>query len=152
MNVQTSILNRISGAEKLVAVFGCWPSFHDAEVIWLKLDRRANDERFSPSLEIQIHAFEATNNVDEHGYYVSQHHVLVWLRFLNVVELRLDDFNHQNVLFDLRISDFSERQSENIFFEVRFDPSFGMSASFQCGAIEVGDVTPCNEGGVPIAT
>jgi len=136
-----SVIDRISRADKLVAIFGYWPSFHDAEVIWLKLDRRTNDERFSPSLEIQIHA-----------HYVTQHHVLVWLRFLNVVELRLDDFNHQNVLFDLTISDFPERQSGNIFFEVQFHPSFGIGASFQCGAIEVVEVTPCNEEGIPIPT
>ena len=31
---------RIEGAEKLTGVFGKWPSFHDANVIWVRLDRR----------------------------------------------------------------------------------------------------------------
>ena len=147
-----SVVDRISEAEKLVAVFGYWPSFHDAEVISLKLDRRPNEKGFSPALETQIHTFEPTNEVDEHGYYVLQHNVLVSLRFLDVEELRLDDFNHQNVLFGLEISDLREGQSENIFFQVRFDASFGMGASFQCRAIEVVEVTPCNEKGIPIST
>jgi len=88
-------VHRISGAEKLIAVFGHWPSFHDAEVIWLKLDRRSNGKEHGPTLEAQIHAWEMTNEVDEHGYYVLRHHVLVSLKFLDVEELRLNDFNHQ---------------------------------------------------------
>jgi hypothetical protein len=146
------VVDRISGAEKLVAVFGYWPSFHDAEVVWLKLDRRPNENGLSPTLETQIHAFEITNEVDERGYYILRNHVLVRLRFLDVVELRLDGFNHQNVLFELELSDLRERQWEHIFFEVHFDSSHGMGASFQCHAIEVVEVTPCDEKGIPIST
>ncbi len=147
-----SVVDRISGAEKLVAVFGYWPSFHDAEVIWLKLDRRPIDNGFGPTLEIQIHAFEITKEVNDQGYYVLRHHVLVRLRFLDVVELRVDDFNRQNVLFGLEISDLHERQWEHIFFQVRFYSSHGMGASFQCHAIEVVEVTACNEKGIPMST
>jgi hypothetical protein len=147
-----SVVDRISGGEKLVAIFGYWPSFHDAEVIWLKLDRRLDDNGLSPTLETQIHAFETSKQVDEKGFYVLRHHVLVHLRFQDVVDLSLEGFNHQNALFGIEISDLTERQWEHIFFQVRFDSSHGMGASFQCHAIEVVEVAPCDEKGIPIST
>jgi hypothetical protein len=42
---------RIAGAEKLITVFGYWPSFHDAEVLWIELRRRPCGEGYGPTLE-----------------------------------------------------------------------------------------------------
>ncbi|SRR6266478_1917961 len=143
-----SVVDHIVGREKLFAIFGYWPSFHDAEVIWLKLDRRKNDQGLGPTLETQVHAFEMTKEVDEKGFYVLRHHVLVHFRFQDVVDLSLEGFNHQNTLFGLEIFDLTERQLEHIFFQVRFNSSYGMGASFQCHSIEVVEVSPCSEKGI----
>jgi hypothetical protein len=147
-----NVVGRIVGREKLLAIFGYWPSFHDAEVVWLNLDRGKNDERLGPTLETQVHAFETTKEVDEKGFYVLRHHVLVHFRFQDVVDLSLEGFNHQNALFGLEISDLTERQWEHIFFQVRFYSSHGMGPSFQCHAIEVVEVRPCDEKGIPMST
>jgi hypothetical protein len=143
-----SALDRIIGAEKLISVFGCWPSFHDAEVIRMKLDRRSHGDRLGPSLETQVHTFEMTKDVDESGHYVLRDHILVHLRFQDVLDMYLEGFNHQNVLFGLEISDLREGEPEQILIKVRFDSSYGMRASFLCHAIEVLEVTPCNEDGI----
>jgi hypothetical protein len=143
------ITERIAGSDKLVAVFGYWPSFHDAEVLSMKLDRQPGGDGYGPTLEAIVHTFEITNEVGPDGCYVVRHHVLVHLRFHDVVELRLEGFNNQNALFGLRFSDLRERQWEQIKFEVRFDSAHGVDASFQCHAVEVVSVTPYNTHGEP---
>jgi hypothetical protein len=60
----------IAGAEQLVAVFGYWPSFHDADVVELRLYRRAQGEGgYGPTLEALLHAFdfEATGRMGSDG-------------------------------------------------------------------------------------
>lgn len=145
MNGTDSIL----GAEKLVSIFGYWPSFHDAEVVWMKLDRRPHAEGYGPTLEALVHTFEITSEVGSNGSYVLRHHVLIHLRFSDVVELRLEGFNFQNALMGLTFAGLRERQWEHIHFQVRFDSSHGVDASFQCHAVEVLSVTPCNSSGEP---
>src|SRR5262249_59463196 len=104
---------------------------------------------YGPTLDTIIHTFEITSEVGADGCYVLRHHVLVHFRFHDVVELKIEAFNHQNVLYGLGISDLRERQLENVKFGVSFDSSFGLDGSFQCRAIEVVSVVPCNEQGEP---
>ncbi|WP_406699857.1 Imm50 family immunity protein [Singulisphaera sp. Ch08] len=141
--------DRILGGERLTSVFGYWPSFHDAEVIWLRMDRRSFADGGGPIVELMLHTFEITSDVGPDGCYVLRNHVLVHFRFHDAVELRLAGFNHQNALFGLTVSDLRERQWEHIHFEVHLQPAFGVGASFQCHEIEVLSVEPCDKNGVP---
>lgn len=141
--------DRIVGAAQLVAVFGYWPSFHDAEVLWMRLDRRPHGEGYGPTLEALVHAFEMTNEVSTDGYYILRHHVLVHLLFREVVDLRLEGFNNQNALMGLTLSDLRGRQFERVVWEVRFDSAHGVDASFQCHSVEVVRVAPCSKTGEP---
>jgi len=61
-------------SEKLTRIFRGWPSFHDAEVVRLILDRTGSE---APSLEAWIHVFQATSEVDSTGHYVLKNHTLV---------------------------------------------------------------------------
>ncbi len=144
-------VDRIVGAERLVAIFGYWPSFHDAEMLWLRLDRRAHgDGCYGPTLEALVHAFEMTSEVGADGCYVLRHHVLVLLRFRDVVELRLEGFNHQNALMGLTLTDLRDRRMERVLWAVRFDSAFGVDTSFQCYGVEVVSAVPCSKAGEPI--
>jgi hypothetical protein len=142
-------VERIAGAEQLVAAFGYWPSFHDAEVLWLRLDRRSHGGGYGPTLEALVHAFEMTSAVGGDGHFVLRQHVLVHLRFHEAVELWLDGFNHQNALLGLRLTEVRDRQMERVSWEVEFDPAHGIGASFQCHAVEVVSVIPCSDAGEP---
>lgn len=147
---ETENIGAIEGAGKLLSIFGYWPSFHDAEVVWIRLDRKpACDSDYGPTLEALIHAFEMTSEIDPKGYYVLRHHVLVHLRFREVVGLRMEGYNHQNVLYGLNLVDIRDRQLERIKWRVRFESDFGVDASFQCLAIEVVSVEPCTKDGEP---
>jgi Immunity protein 50 len=144
-------VDNINGAEQLVAIFGYWPSFHDAEMLWLTLDRQSRGEGcYGPTLDALVHAFEMTSEVDRDGYYVLRNHVLVHLRFSEVVELQIAGFNHQNALMGLALTDVSDRQMERVKWEVRFDSAFGVDASFQCYNLEVVSVVPCDKTGKPV--
>ena len=139
----------IRNSELLTSLFGYWPCFHDAEVVWLRLDRRATSLGKGPTVEALIHTFEMTSEVNTAGFYVLRNHVLVQLRFARVKEVVLDGFNHQNVLNGLSIKDIRHRQMEHLNFEVAFDSTFGVTATFQCEEIEIVDVEPCNAEGHP---
>jgi len=139
-------IEQINGAEKLTAVFGCWPTFHDAEVVWIRLDRGGTDLGPSPTLEALVHAFEMTDQVDAAGFYLLRNHVLAHLRFSSVGALKLDDFNQQNVLWGLTISNLDSSGAEAVF-QVEFEPSWGVGVTFQCKAIAVVSVQLCDKEG-----
>ena len=134
--------SRIDNASVLVAVFGYWPSFHDAEVLAIRLDRSGVSG--GPELEADIHVFEMTSTVTPDGLYELRHHTLVTLRFEGVDELSLEGFNNQNALMGLQIEDISSRQLELLKWEVTFDAAFGLDASFLCRGIAVASAKPFN--------
>ncbi len=141
----------IEGAEKLIAVFGYWPSFHDAEVLWLLMDRRpVREDVYLPSLEMMVHAFEMTSETGPDGAYVLRHHVLVHLRFHMVNLVKLADFNHQNALYGLHFKNIRARQLELADFEITLEGAWGLEGSFICKAVEVVDVTPCDKEREPL--
>ena len=96
-----NLTDLVEDASLLTAVFGRWPSFHDAEVVRVLLDRSGPE---GPTLETQILVFEVTNRVGPTGHYVLENHTLVTLRFLGVALERMESFNQQNVLWDLEMT------------------------------------------------
>ena len=60
----------IPGAADVIAWFGYWPRFHDAEVLSITLDASAG-------ARVVIRAFEMTTEVDASGHYVLAKHCVV---------------------------------------------------------------------------
>ncbi len=139
----------VQGSEKLLAIFGRWPSFHDAEVMECRLSRtpKAPGEKRDHGVQLlaKIHTWDMTNEVDSTGYYVLKNHTLVTFRFSGVEELKLEGFNHQNVIFGLTIHPRGEFGPGSSKFHVDFDPSFGVDAIFDCPAIEILAAIPMSE-------
>jgi hypothetical protein len=129
----------ITGADRVTQIFGDWPSFHDAEVLRLVLDRSEPD---GPILEIQIHAFEPTSEVAPSGYYVLKNHTLISMRFKGICLQEIKWFNHQNVLMSLDIFPINPEDNEGLRIGVEMLSSYGMEAKFQCVGCEVTDVQP----------
>lgn len=139
-----TVFEHITGADRLTDRFGGWPSFHDAEVLRLVLDRHGAN---GPIAEMLVHTWLMTDNVDAQGHYVLEKHTLVRFLFEQVTSIEVAGFNHQNVLFGL---DFSEETVEGErAFRVTLDPSYGLGGSLVCGLVVVADVTPCDEHGQP---
>src|SRR5947209_8757186 len=134
----TTTTKEIENADLVESIFGCWPSFHDAEIHSITITR---DCESGPQMDVSIHHWKMTSEVDSKGYYVLKHHTLTTLRFFNVSELQLAGFNHQNVLWDIEISEVAEAASKPSF-SVSMPSSFGCESSFKCGRIRVMSAAP----------
>ena len=117
-------LEAIKGAKDLRDWFGYWPSFHDAEVVRLHLNRKA------PS-SLVVHTWEMTKELDARGYYLLAKHVVVEFLMNEVVDLSLHGFSHQNVLFGLTIE-----TAEN-GFRLNMDDSYGISGTIDAKEISI---------------
>ncbi len=113
----------------LTSRFGRWPSFHDAEVLRVKLERRPRVRA-----EFEIYAFHGSAEVDSSGYYKKVNECVVTIAFEDISHISLADFNQQNVLSSL-IIEFRDGS-----FEVSFEWCFGLSARIVCTEIVVADV------------
>jgi Asp-tRNA(Asn)/Glu-tRNA(Gln) amidotransferase C subunit len=133
--------SKIQNSHLLTGIFGRWPSFHDAEVLRITLDRGESGS-FEPSLEAVIHVFEMTSEVDDKGYYLLKNHVAVCFRFREIVNLSLEGFNQQNVLQHLAIDHLSDREQDKVKFKVVFEGIFGVEAEFHCESISIESVEP----------
>lgn len=129
----------ITNSSLVTEVFGCWPSFHDAEVRCLRFEASGNG---GPELFADIYAFEITKDIALSGHYVLKKHVVVSFRFAGVDQVEMYGFNQQNAIMGLKITNISARQMEGISFEVAFEGSFGVSARFLCRKVVVQGVRP----------
>lgn len=96
--IDHDLLNQVPGDTDLIAWFdGQVPSFHDAEVLELALDRVQSRCR------VKIHAFRMTSETDTEGYFKCVKHVIVTFEFAHVCALELEGFNHQNAIYGLEL-------------------------------------------------
>ena len=133
----------VQNSRRLVESFGYWPSFHDAEVHRVELDR--GDARRDPSVTLVIHVFDSDGTVDERGYYRRQVSVLATLRFEAVDDLELFGLGPQNVIFGLEITERAAGRHS-----VELTPSYGLCGGFTCRTADVIEVRPWPDGdGLP---
>ena len=116
------------GAEKVTQWFGQWPSFHDAEILELHLDRTGRSW-------IKIHAWNMTDQVDEKDHYRLEKHAVVTFTLENVTGLQVDGFSSQNVIAGLEV----ERIAEG--FRITLDPCYGLAGTLEAARVTV-DVAP----------
>jgi hypothetical protein len=135
-------MSDIQNEHLLTDVFGRFPSFHDAEVVSISLNRCGRDR--CAELEALVHVWEMTSQVDEAGRYLLQHHSLVKFRFSRIINLELIDFNQQNVLAYLEITKTSDRERDKVKFRVWFRGIHGVTARFHCEAVSIESVEPFN--------
>jgi hypothetical protein len=139
----------IENHELVLSAFGYWPSFHDAEIHWLKLERMNETYQgyFSPDIEFLIHGWEMTSEITESGYYKLQKHHLVHFKFEDIFDIELDGFNHQNAILGLKITKEPETAVGVILLKIVIDPAHGLGGEFKAYKGSVVGVKPCNENG-----
>jgi hypothetical protein len=120
---------KIDNAERLITIFGRWPSFHDAEVVRVALDRSGDQ---GPTLEAVIHVCEYTAALDATGHYVTAKHTEVTFRFTDVELHSLQGFNEQNVLASLTITDIDAAEHEGRQLRIEMPTLYGLDAKFDC--------------------
>jgi hypothetical protein len=135
----SDIATLVVGSEKLTRILGVGPLFTTLKFMKCISSeaRQRHKLREFPRLTATIHLWTSTKEVDERGYYILSNHTLATIRFLEIEDLKMEDFNHQNVIFGLEIRQETRDQGPSPFFAVDFDPSHGVDATLMCQRIEV---------------
>ena len=134
----------VKKSEMLVEIFGRWPSFHDAEVVSIHLERDGKDKWEGPILHVSIHVCEGYPDEESPQGINYRKHTVVNFRFGTVVDIEVLGFNQQNAIFDLIFKE-GVPQSQDITwpgpaYHVSIKQSFGVSCSFVCANIEISSV------------
>jgi hypothetical protein len=117
-------LKAIAGAPELHDWFGHWPSFHDAEIVSLHLNRHG-------ASTVRIHTWEMTNKTDDKGFYVLDKHVVVEFVLENISDLNFGGFSGQNVVFGLTL----DRKEEGFLLD--FDPCHGLAGTIEAEKLSI---------------
>lgn len=118
------IRDAVEGAAELDAWFGYWPTFHDAEVLSVALERKGLSR-------LRVHTWHTTSQVDARGYYTRTKHIVVCFVLEKVTDCDFRDFNHQNTLNSLRL----ERETKG--FQVILDPCYGLNGSITAEGLSI---------------
>ncbi len=113
-----AIESEIAGYGEFVGWCGGWPSFHDAEIVRLELDRAG-----SSRLVIRVLGGPkpTIGPRSDCRYCSPPTDLLVTFVLEEIEDLELEGFSHQNVIFGL------ELKQNNGLFELEMDPCFGLS-------------------------
>lgn len=118
------IAARVPGAHGLVEWFGRWPSFHDAEVVSIELNRTG-------ASRVKVHAFSMTSEVDSKGHYVTEKHVLISFLLHDVSNVDLCCFNHQNVISGLDLQKTADG------YDLILEPCYGVEGHIVAAQIAI---------------
>ena len=112
---------------------GQWPNFHDAEIhnlsIWRGDVRPDDNVWIGPVLELTLELCALKNPY------------MVILKFHDCESIKLDDFNHQNAAYDLKL-EYEERgtltngEPLTPYIVVNFKQAFGAALSFKCFRVQ----------------
>ena len=124
-------IQTIENFQTVLQRFGSWPSFHDAEIHSLLLERDGPD---GPYLEMRVHVHTARGDVGKKGTYLCDKQAMITMRFCNIESLDIIEFNNQNVIFDMDMRTGQDRIS------VTISSSYGCAGSFTCKRVAVQSV------------
>ena len=122
--MQERAIAQIPGASDLLSWFGYWPTFHDAEVVSIHLNR-------SGESRVAIRTWHRTNEIDDRGYFIAIKHVLVTFVLEGIQTVQLGDFNHQNVISGLSLIETGEG------YRLTLDPCFGAEGMLEAKRIRI---------------
>jgi Immunity protein 50 len=122
----------VPGADQVVAWFGHWPSFHDAEILEINLKRKGRSW-------LRLRVFETTSEVDSQGQLILDRHAVVTFWLERVGDLELADFSVLNVIFGLQVAPVANG------FRVTLAPCYGVNGYIEAAQVSVslepGDAT-----------
>ena len=128
----------ITGTEKLIRIFGKWPSFHDSEVVSINLVRDEGREFTGPVATIVMHIF----NIDVPIDHPERRNSLVTMVFFQVGALKLSGFSHQNAISKLVVTESYSDQYKQNMLDVSLCPGTGFDCTFRCSRVEISAVEP----------
>ena len=135
----------IEGFESVVAHLGMWPSFHDAEVLKIILDRSnvGTGQELSPVLDLHLRGWVMTSEVTEQGFYKLHGDAVFHLRFEGVFNVQIEGFNNQNVLSAMNLELVAHpREAGRQVLQVELEHCYEFEGSFTAQKARVVSITP----------
>ena len=126
----------IENANIIIDHFGYWPTFHDSEVISIKLERTLDKEH--SSVQLRLYSFEMTSELIN-GYYKLIKHCFIDFEFLELNKVELDGFNHQNAVLALEFG----REEKNKFCNII--NAYGVDGYVEANQIRIKNLEPILE-------
>lgn len=127
--------SQIRNSEKLTAIFGRWPSFHDG---WLR------QVTFEPShdcvMDFEIH--EMTNQVDAKGFYVLTKHTRTTIRFGECESLQIESGFAGCIIFELKLNPTQLEIRKKPGWAVELGSSTDFKLNLKCATVEVVEAVP----------
>lgn len=125
------------GADAIATFFGRWPSFHDAEILTVHIDRQG--QRSSMRVLTSL----MTDRTDEAGYFIKDREAVVTFEFSGITSLQLEgeDADRQNVVSSIDI------ETNDSGYRIILGPCYGIS-----GELTVGTLAAHVEPGKPAQT
>jgi Immunity protein 50 len=112
---QTELARNLPGASDVIAAFGEWPSFHDAEILRVVINRGGRSE---VTIRLMIPAYQQK---------------CVTFTLEKIVDMRLEgeDADVQNVIGGLLI------EADERFISVHFSPCYGLAGYIKAESVTV---------------
>jgi hypothetical protein len=114
----------IPGADAVVAWFGQWPSFHDAEVVEAHFVRHGISQ-------LRLHFWNTRDEVDERGYYILDKHAIVTFLLEGIEDMDIYGFSRQNVISSLTV------EAEGSRFLLTLGPCYGLAGVIEAKKLSV---------------
>jgi hypothetical protein len=114
----------VPGTRELMAHFGYWPSFHDAQV--LRIDLQRGDVS-----KVRLYTFRLPGDIDTEGFYVLDRHTIVTVVLEGVLNMSLAGFNSGNVLFGMKVEKVNEG------FELSLESTYGVGGSILAKKVSI---------------
>jgi hypothetical protein len=137
-----SIFETVPGGPELLAWFGHEPSFHDAEIVSLHLNRTGQST-------LSIRTREMTEGADSAGAYAHEKHGIVTFTLEDIQALNLEGFSHQNVIgrlelrrIDAPLPSFGMQWIEPpepppALYEIALEPCHGLAGTIQARHVSI---------------
>lgn len=125
----------IPGADRIIEMLGCWPSFHGAEVISFSVARALPGQEPSTTANLFVHVRANHSEEVSAASGDGTHSALIELVMRDIEHLALYDFNEQNVLDLIDVS-----QSGGALIAVELVSDWGVGGAVRCAHVEIGQV------------
>jgi hypothetical protein len=135
----TPIYDSVPGGAALLRWFGEVPTFHDAEILSLRLRRKGHSE-------LRLHGWKSTNAVAPDGSYILDRHAVVTFTLAGVLDLQLDGFSIQNVIGALILRRAPDRPDRRNYLadkpsphdiEIELQPCYGLDGLIRARSVSI---------------
>lgn len=126
----------IENSEIVEAIYGYWPSFHDAEILSITLQQQRDSNSANAIIRLNYWETKIINEETSRFDYVLDKNMVITLEFRKVTDCCVEEFNHQNVIDELLI----EKTVHGI--EAEFIAIHGAGVTVSADSVSVVEVEP----------